>query len=184
MPLPVQVFDHTVGCRGIVYRHAGQVGNLQAGSTVGQQYAGNAQGFQLRGEIVQVGAEEHNAVRLALGTDTLGLHHFVGFLVNIVDKGYVAAGGDFALQLFQNIGKQHILGAFYDQGNAIVCLLLQVLGIGVGFVIVAVDHLQNPAAGFGADAGGVVQRPRYGADCVAGFPRNVFNRHGAKPSFG
>ena len=95
----IQIFNHPVGGCHIINRYAGQIGNLQAGGTVGQQHTGHTEGFQFGCEIIQVGTEKHNAVGLAFGTDALGLRYLVGFLVNIIDKGHVAAGGNFALQI-------------------------------------------------------------------------------------
>ena len=124
MPVIVQILNHTVGRCHIINRHAGQIGNLQAGGAVGQQHTGDAQAFQLGRKILKVGAQKHNAVGLALGADTPGLRDLVGFLVDIVDSGYITAVGNLALQLLQNICEQHILGALYDQDNAVICLLL------------------------------------------------------------
>ena len=92
----------------------------------------------------------------ALCADASGLRNLVGFLVNIVDRRNVAAFLNDLLQRFQNAGKQHILGAFHDQCDPIVGLLLQLLGVGVRFIIVAVYDFQYFLTGFCTDAGGVI----------------------------
>ena len=92
----------------------------------------------------------------ALCADASGLRNLVGFLVNIVDRRNVAAFLNDLLQRFQNAGKQHILGALHNQCDPIVGLLLQMLGVGVRFIIVAVYDFQYFLTGFCTDAGGVI----------------------------
>ena len=99
MALFVQVLDHPVGRRHIIDRHAGKVGDAQRGRAVGQQQAGDAQIFQLRGEILQVRPQKQDAVGLALRTDAPGLGDLVGFLVDVIDGRHVAALFNHALQL-------------------------------------------------------------------------------------
>ena len=102
------------------------------------------------------GFEPRNNIPFALCADASGLRNLVGFLVNIVDRRNVAAFLNDLLQRFQNAGKQHILGAFHNQCDPIVGLLLQMLGVGVRFIIVAVYDFQYFLTGFCTDAGGVI----------------------------
>ena len=96
MALFVQVLDHPVGRRHIIDR---KVGDAQRGRAVGQQQAGDAQIFQLRGEILQVRPQKQDAVGLTLRTDAPGLGDLVGFLVDVIDGRHVAALFNHALQL-------------------------------------------------------------------------------------
>ena len=120
--LRIQVLNHQGRCRNIVHADAGQVGDVQGCGAVGQQQAWNTQFRQLRCEVFQVRTKESNAIRFALGADQFGLRNFVGFFINIIDRGNISAFLQDSLHFFQNVHKQHVLGALYDQGKAIAAL--------------------------------------------------------------
>ena len=181
--LLVHMLDHDL-CGGVVvHADAGQVRDAQARCIVRQQHAGDAQPGQLRREAVRVRADEKDAVGLALGAEHLGVGHLVAGLVDVVDRGRVAARFNICLQFVQQIRKQGVLGALYHQGKAFVGLLLQVLGVGIGLVAVLRHHGKDLFPCLGADAGVMVQHAGDGPHRVARLAGDILNGQKGLPSF-
>ena len=128
--------------------------------------------------MIQVGAQEHDAIGFAFLADQHGLLHFVGFLVNVVGHAYIAVGFHQGLHVFQNADEQHVLGAFDDDGDPETGLQFQVLGVGVGLKVVAPYDVHDPGAGRVTDVRTVVQYAGHRADGIAGFAGNIPDRHG------
>lgn len=158
-------------------------GMPRARRIVRQQHAGDAQPGQLWREAVRVRADEKDAVGLALGAEHLGVGHLVAGLVDVVDRGRVAAFFNICLQFVQQIRKQGVLGALYHQGKALVGLLLQVLGVGIGLVAVLRHHGKDLLPCLGADAGVMVQHAGDGPHRVARLAGDILNGQKGLPSF-
>ena len=131
MPLFVQIFDHRVRCSHIVYGHTGQIADAQGCRAVRQQQAGDAQRRQRRGKALRVRTDEKEAAGPALGKDGLCAGQLVGTAVVVVDRRRIAARLQTGLQFVQQVRKQSVLRALYNEGQPLRHLLLQMLGIGV-----------------------------------------------------
>ena len=127
-------------------------------------------------------ADEKDTVGLALGAEHLGVGHLVAGLVDVVDRGRVAAFFNICLQFVQQIRKQGVLGALYHQGKALVGLLLQVLGVGIGLVAVLRHHGKDLFPCLGADAGVMVQHAGDGPHRVARLAGDILNGQKGLPS--
>lgn len=67
--------------------------------------------------------------------------------------------------------------AFYDHGNALIRLLLEMFGVGVGLEVVFLDHFQNARSRSVADVRVVVDDAGDSSHRIPGLTGNVFDRH-------
>ena len=107
-------------------------------------------------------ADEKEAAGPALGKDGLCAGQLVGTAIVVVDRRRIAARLQTGLQLVQQVRKQSVLRALYNEGQPLRHLLLQMLGIGVGLVAVLRHNGQYFPACVLADAGVVVQHAGHG----------------------
>ena len=176
-----QVGHHAGGGCRVVHADAGQVFDGFPRGGVGHQQAGHAQLLQVGAEMVAVRPQKDHPVGFVFPADLPGAVHLVVLFVNVVDHAVVAGGAALGLQFFQHQGKQHVVGAFYDHGNALAGLLFQVFGVGVGPEVVFFNDRPDAGPGRRADVGVVVDDAGHGAHGVAGLPGNVLDGHGGVP---
>ena len=124
---------------------------------------------------MRVRTDEKEAAGPALGKDGLCAGQLVGTAVVVVDRRRIAARLQTGLQLVQQIRKQSVLRALYNEGQPLRHLLLQMLGIGVGLVAVLRHNGQYFPACVLADAGVVVQHAGHCAHGIAGLAGNILD---------
>ena len=120
IPVPAadQIFHRLLRGRLVVGGQGGQVGKAQILGRVGQKDAGYADLVKALTEQLQVAAQEENAQGLALAAELARIGHLVGLFVQVIDGGVAVAVPQQALDTLQNVGEQHVVGAFDDDSNA------------------------------------------------------------------
>ena len=177
VPQSDQTGDCLVGRGVVVHPYHGEVGEAQLLADDGSQHGGDGDLVKALAEVLHAAAQENDPLGLDLPQDLFGGLHLVGVFVQVRDDATVAVQPHHPLQVDQEIGKEHILGALDHKYHAAGLLDLQLAGVGVGDKAHLPHDLQDVLLGLGADVGPVVDDPGNGADRTAADPGDVFDRH-------
>ena len=112
-----QIVNGGLGRGGIVGGKAGEVGQGQGAGIVGQKDAGNGDGGKILPEEFQVAAQEQEALGPANAAQLQGVFDLVGVLVQVGHEYPLPLGVEQRLELFQDVGKEWVLGALHQDGN-------------------------------------------------------------------
>ena len=181
VPVADQIGDGVKGGAAVVHAHHGQVGKVQLVGGHGGQHGGHAHRGKPLAEDIHVAAQKNNAFGLELPHDLFGGLQLVGIFVQVGDHAVVAVLGRAALQMHQQVGKEHIARAFYNKYNVAGLLDLELLRVGVGHKAHLPHDAQHLFLGLGADILPVIDHAGDRADRASAQPGNIFDRQCCVP---